>query len=343
MARSAAAVQRSVGGQLRHTRFGVFLVSGRFPGQEDAEVLLRTVRAAEAAEAAGFDDVWLAEHHFLPYGVCPSAITLAAHVLGCTERIDVGTAVSVLSTTHPVALAEQWSMLDAVSGGRLRLGVGRGGPWVDLEVFGTGIDRYERGFEESLDVLLSATASKVSADGEHFAFREVPLVPAPRRRPEIVVAAGGPKSDAVRLAAERGLPLLLGLHAGDDEKAATVAAYGAPAAHVSTVLCQVGASRLSAVEVVRKSLPGWLSDGLGAHVTVDGRPGPSRDPHEYTEQLCEIHPVGDPEYCMKTLETSLRRTGAAHVIMFVEASGTPEGTVENISRIGAEVLPALRA
>ncbi|WP_239154255.1 LLM class flavin-dependent oxidoreductase [Amycolatopsis sp. FDAARGOS 1241] len=305
-------------------------------------MLQRTVRAAEAAESAGFDDVWLAEHHFMPYGVCPSAITLAGHVLGRTRRIKLGTAVSVLSTSHPVALAEQWSLLDAVSGGRLRLGVGRGGPWQDLEVFGTGLDRYETGFEESLDLLLAAATGKAGANGDHFAFREVPLVPAPRRKPDVVVACGGPKSGAIRVAAKRDLPLLLGLHAGDEEKAATVKAYGQRADHVSTVVCQVGASRDDAVATVRKSLPGWLSTGLAAHVPVDDRPGPARDPHEYTEHLCAIHPVGDPAYCVATLETSLRRTGVAHVIMFVEASGTPEGTVENITRIGTEVLPALR-
>ncbi|MFC5099083.1 LLM class flavin-dependent oxidoreductase [Amycolatopsis plumensis] len=146
-------------------RFGVFLVSGRFPGQADGDVLRRSVRAAELAEEAGFDDVWFAEHHFMPYGVCPSAITLAAHVLGRTSRIGVGTAVSVLSTTHPVALAEQWAMLDAVSGGRLRLGLGRGGPWQDLEVFGTGLDRYETGFEEALDVFLRATTAASAPKG----------------------------------------------------------------------------------------------------------------------------------------------------------------------------------
>ncbi|GAA3535124.1 LLM class flavin-dependent oxidoreductase [Amycolatopsis ultiminotia] len=302
-------------------------------------MLRRTVRAAEAAEAAGFDDVWLAEHHFMPYGVCPSAITLAAHLLGRTERIDVATAVSVLSTTHPVALAEQWSMLDAVSGGRLRLGVGRGGPWQDLEVFGTGLSRYERGFAESLDLLLAATTGTVSAGGEQFAFREVPVTPAPRRRPRVVVACGSAGSGSVRLAADRGLPLLLGMHADDEGKAATVASYGAPAAHVSTVLCQVGEG---AADLVRRTLPGWLAPGLRAHVTVDGRPGPSRDPVQYTERLCAIHPVGPAGYCVETLETSLRRTGVSHVIMFVEASGTPEGTVENIARIGAEVLPALK-
>ncbi|WP_409184021.1 LLM class flavin-dependent oxidoreductase [Amycolatopsis sp. VS8301801F10] len=329
-------VQQRVGEQLR---FGVFLVSGRFPGQDDAAVLRRTVQAACAAEAAGFDDVWLAEHHFMPYGVCPSAITLAAHVLGRTSRIGVGTAVSVLSTTHPVALAEQWSMLDAVSDGRLRLGVGRGGPWQDLEVFGTGLPRYETGFAESLDLLLTAATGRVSAEGSHFAFREVPLRPVPQRSLNVVVACGGPASSAVRLAAERRLPLLLGLHADDAEKAATVAAYGAPAEHVSTVLCQVGDD---AGEVVRGALPGWLADGLAAHVPVDDRPGPSRDPREYTEKLCAIHPVGPVEHCVETLRTSLRRTGVSHVIMFVEASGTPEGTMANIARIGAEVLPALR-
>ncbi|WP_245633734.1 LLM class flavin-dependent oxidoreductase [Amycolatopsis jejuensis] len=330
-------VQQRVGGQL--IRFGVFLVSARFPGQDDADVLRRTVRAAEAAEAAGFDDVWLAEHHFMPYGVCPSAITLAAHVLGRTERIGVGTAVSVLSTTHPVALAEQWSMLDALSGGRLHLGVGRGGPWQDLEVFGTGLPRYESGFAESLGLFLTATTGRVSAAGEHFAFREVPLTPVPHRPPRVVVACGGPTSAAVRLAADRGLPMLLGLHADDSEKAATVAAYGKPAAHVSTVLCQVGDN---ATTLVRRTLPGWLKDGLGAHVTVDGRPGPSRDPGEYTERLCAIHPVGPAAHCVDTLATSLRRTGISHVIMFVEASGTTEGTVDNIARIGAEILPELR-
>ena len=321
-------------------RFGIFLVSGRFPGQADGDVLRRSVRAAELAERAGFDDVWFAEHHFVPYGVCPSAITLAAHVLGRTSRIGVGTAVSVLSTTHPVALAEQWSMLDAVSGGRLRLGVGRGGPWQDLEVLGTGLDRYETGFEESLDVFLRAASGRVSAAGRHFGFREVAVVPSPERRPDVVVAVGGPKSDAVRVAARRRLPMVLGLHADDTEKAATVEAYGSAAGHVSTVLCQVGAD---AADVVRAALPGWLKDGLGAHVTVDGRPGPARDPGEYTERLCAIHPVGDAGHCVRTLETSLRRTGVSHVLMLVEASGTPEGTYANIARIGTEVLPALRA
>ncbi|MCW6005833.1 LLM class flavin-dependent oxidoreductase, partial [Micromonospora sp. CPCC 205371] len=143
-----------------------------------------TVEYAVAAETAGFGGVWLAEHHFIEYGRCPSATALAGVVLGRTHRLEVGTAACVLSNRHPVALGEEAALLDTVSGGRFRLGVGRGGPWVDLEVFGTGLDRFERGFPESLDVLLewlSGTRS-VSADGEFFAFRDVAVVPRPSAR-----------------------------------------------------------------------------------------------------------------------------------------------------------------
>src|SRR6202008_1028948 len=137
-------------------RVGVFLLAARFPGQSDDEVLAATAQAAVAAERAGFDDVWLAEHHFMSYGICPSAVTLAGYMLGRTRRVGGGTGGSVLSACHPVALAEQAALLDQVSGGRFRLGVGRGGPWLELEVFGTGLERYERGFAEALDLLLGA-------------------------------------------------------------------------------------------------------------------------------------------------------------------------------------------
>jgi alkanesulfonate monooxygenase SsuD/methylene tetrahydromethanopterin reductase-like flavin-dependent oxidoreductase (luciferase family) len=140
-------------------RFGVFLLAAQFPGQDHTAVLDSTVAAAVAAEQAGFDDVWVAEHHFMSYGICPSAITLAGYLLGATRRIAIGTAVSVLSTQHPVALAEQAALLDQLSGGRFRLGVGRGGPWIDLKVFGTGLDHYQHGFAESLDLLLAALTS----------------------------------------------------------------------------------------------------------------------------------------------------------------------------------------
>jgi alkanesulfonate monooxygenase SsuD/methylene tetrahydromethanopterin reductase-like flavin-dependent oxidoreductase (luciferase family) len=301
---------------------------------------------------AGFHDAWVAEHHFMPYGVCPSAITFAAHAAGRTRRLTVGTAVSVLSTTHPVALAEQVALVDQLSGGRLHLCVGRGGPWVDLEVFGTGLDRYERGFAEGLDLLLRGlTEARVGAAGEHFAFREVPVVPRPRTRPHPPVTVACTSPATAEVAAVRGLPMLLGLHIGEHDKAEMVAHYAKAAraagrdpgavSHVAAVLAQVADDRHQARRELRASMPGWLAEGLAAHVPLGGYPQPDRDPVAYTDRLCRIHPVGSPRDCIDRIHAHTERTGIRHLIMLVEGTGDPARTLDNVHRLGTEVLPHL--
>ncbi|MGW5263296.1 LLM class flavin-dependent oxidoreductase [Microbispora sp. NPDC004025] len=324
-------------------RIGVFLVAAGFPGRAPGDVLRGTVEAIEAAEKAGFDDAWIAEHHFMSYGVCPSAVTLAAVALGRTSRITVGTAVSVLSAQHPVALAEQAAILHHVSDGRFRLGVGRGGPWLELEVFGTGTARFERGFPEALDLLCAAlNGGPVAADGEFFRFREVAMVPQARMSPVVACTSEG----TVRLAAERRLPMLLGLHIGDEERAEMISAYdacGAPsAAHVGAALGYVADTTEQAVREMRESLPRWLGPGLAGYVPVDGRPPPRRDIPEYVDLLCRIHPVGSAEHCVEKITTTAGRTGLRHLILMVEGAGDRRRTLENIARLGAEVLPAVR-
>src|SRR5690606_8299472 len=181
------------GGYDGGVRIGIFLLATRFPrppetsrraaaesapDSGDAAALTRPVEAAVAAQRARFDAASLAGHHVMPSEDLPSAALRPAHLLAVTRRVRVGTAVSVLSNRHPVALAEEAAMLALLSGGRFDRGVGRGGPWRDLEVFGTGLARYEHGFAESLDLLLAWLRSdRVGWSGEHFRFREVPVVP----------------------------------------------------------------------------------------------------------------------------------------------------------------------
>ncbi|MFD9910153.1 LLM class flavin-dependent oxidoreductase [Streptomyces sp. NPDC059063] len=356
-------------------RLGSFVLAAQFPGQGHGEALHRAVRSAEVAEEAGLDSVWLAEHHFVPYGTCPSATTLAALLLGRTRRIRVGTAVSVLPTAHPVALGEQAALLHLTSGGRFSLGVGRGGPWVDLEVFGSGIEAYEKGFPDALDLLLRWLSGepRVAGPGGRFAFRDVAVVPrpqealptqgprespapqgpsAPPHGPEVIVACTSPSS--IRLAAARGLPMLLGMHVGDEEKAEMVALWArharaagrtpdevARAAHVSAGVAQIADRRTEAAETLKKAMPGWLRQGLEAHVTVDGRVRAMRDPLAYTELLCRLHPVGTPQLCADRIAATSERTGITRFALLVEGSGDLTTTEENVRRLGAEVLPQL--
>ncbi|MBB4917137.1 LLM class flavin-dependent oxidoreductase [Streptosporangium saharense] len=356
-------------------RVGIFLVAAGFPGREPGQVLRDTVDAVVAAEEAGFDDAWIAEHHFMSYGVCPSAVTLAGVALGRTSRIGVGTAVSVLSARHPVELAEQAAILDQVSGGRFTLGVGRGGPWLELEVFGMGLPRFERGFPESLDLLCAALGQDtVSADGEFFRFREVPMVPAVRLRPVVACTSPG----TVALAAERGLPMLLGMHLDDEGRAGLLREYGDAhgaahggacgaahgdihgdihggvcgaahgdthgicGGHVAAVVGHVGDSTREAVAELRAAMPGWLGPGLAGYVPVDGRPTARRDVADYVDFLCRTHPVGSADLCVERIERTVARTGLSRLILMVEGAGSRERTLDTIRRLGAEVLPRIR-
>lgn len=336
-------------------KLGVFLLAGQFPGLTEAQALAGAVDSAVAAEQAGLDSAWFAEHHFITYGVCPSAVTLAANVLGRTSRITVGTGVCMLSNRHPVALAEETALRDHVSDGRFTLGVGRGGPWVDLEVFGTGLRRFEDGFAESLHLLLAALEDgRVAApDGsDFFRFREVPIVPRPATRPRPPVVVAATTQATAETAAARGLPLLLGLQADDEEKSELLARYAMVAAHhghdpgvvehVAAAVCHIADSRSEAEAELRAAMPAWIERGVGAYVSISPAPKPPRDPAGYVERLLRIHPIGTSEHCIERLRVTAERTGVRKVLLMVEGTGDPERTPETIRRIGAEVAPNLR-
>ena len=331
---------------------GVFLLAGQFPGMTQAQALGGAVDYALAAERAGLASAWVAEHHFISYGTCPSAIALAANLLGRTTRLQVGTAVCMLANRHPVALAEETALLDHLSGGRFHLGVGRGGPWVDLEVFGNGLDRYQHGLPESLDLLLAwLHHDRVAADGPTFRFREVAVVPRPatQPRPPLVVAATSPAT--VEVAAARGLPVLLGLHTGDDDKAALLRTWRQTAErhghnpdtteHIAAAIALVADTTAQAQAYLRAAMPAWLERGVGEYIPINGAPRQRRDPSAYVDHLLQIHPVGTPEHCAERLATTTEHTGIRRFVLMVEGTGDHARTLDTIARLAAEVAPRL--
>ena len=119
-------------------------------GRSEAEMINEQVNLMKHAEDMEFDSVWPGEHHFSEYGVCASpALTLAA-IARETSRIRLGTGVLVLPFYNPVRLAEEFAMLDCLSGGRVEFGVGRGYQPIEFAGFGVDQTRSMEIFSESL-------------------------------------------------------------------------------------------------------------------------------------------------------------------------------------------------
>jgi len=109
-------------------RYSVFSVNDHHPGEPRTvpELYRQVMRQAELAEALGYDTFFCAEHHFHEYGVVPDPAVMLAALAQRTKHIRLGTAISILTFHDPRRIAETYSMLDMMSGGRLVFGVGSG-------------------------------------------------------------------------------------------------------------------------------------------------------------------------------------------------------------------------
>jgi hypothetical protein len=107
------------------------------PGKRlaDAEVYRQEIAIADLAEPLGFDSIWSAEHHFDDYTMCPNVAQFLTYMAGRTRRAGLGSMVMVLPWHDPVRLAEEISVLDTLSDGRLILGVGRGLGRIEFQGF----------------------------------------------------------------------------------------------------------------------------------------------------------------------------------------------------------------
>ncbi|MCW2498198.1 LLM class flavin-dependent oxidoreductase [Jatrophihabitans sp.] len=114
-----------------------------------------------AADELGFDVGWVAQHHVsLGGGGLSSPWTFLAHAAARTTRIRLGTAITILPLEHPVRLAEDVSVVDTLSGGRVEIGVGSGASEVEYAAFGRDAARKRELTSEGLAVLRAALANE---------------------------------------------------------------------------------------------------------------------------------------------------------------------------------------
>src|SRR3989454_11120088 len=191
--------------------FGTFLLMQSPSARTSQEIYSRGVEVAQAAEALGFRNVWLAEHHFSTYGYLSRPAQLATYIAAKTTRLRVGTAVIVVPLHHPLVIAEEIATLDLLSSGRLDVGLGRGYQPYEFERFGLELEGGRARWEESIDIILKAFSGQpFSYDGKLFKIPETTVFPQPLQqpRPPIWITAQSPES--VEAAVRRGFNVLTG-------------------------------------------------------------------------------------------------------------------------------------
>ncbi|MCO1654079.1 LLM class flavin-dependent oxidoreductase [Pseudonocardia humida] len=161
---------------------GINLGFGKLdPSLSDQQTYAGEVEVALAAERLGYDAVWVVEHHFSDYSLCPDNLLLLAHLAGRTSRIRLGTAAVILPWNDPLRVAEKALMLDTLSGGRLLLGFGRGLSRTEYEPFRIPLDETRDRFDEAAPMIFEALETGfISGDGPFYPQPRTELRPRPR-------------------------------------------------------------------------------------------------------------------------------------------------------------------
>lgn len=134
--------------------FGIFnLLQHRDRSKPPQEVIAEALEHVQLAETLGFSRAWFAEHHFSNYSLCPSPLIFCNQVAATTKTIRIGCAVLILPLHAPARVVAEIALVDALSGGRLDVGVGSGYQHYEFERLGADITQNKAVFNEMLDMI----------------------------------------------------------------------------------------------------------------------------------------------------------------------------------------------
>jgi alkanesulfonate monooxygenase SsuD/methylene tetrahydromethanopterin reductase-like flavin-dependent oxidoreductase (luciferase family) len=176
----------------------------------DAEVWAEELDMALQAESVGFESIWSVEHHFTDYTMCPDPVQFLTYLAGRTERVQLGTGVIVLPWHDPMRVAEQVTLLDNLSGGRLILGIGRGLARVEYEGFGVDMNTSREKFVEMSECILTGLErGYLEYDGEFIKQARRAIRPTPQHSFIGRTYAAAVSPDSMPIMARLGIGLLV--------------------------------------------------------------------------------------------------------------------------------------
>ncbi len=339
--------------------FGSFnLINRRVPGQAVPQLLHETVQQIQAAEQARFGTAWIAEHHFSNYALTPSPLMMIAHLAAVTTRIKLGTAVVLACLYEPARLLGEIGYADALSDGRLILGVGSGYQVHELARFGVTLDQSREMTEEMLDIIERGFANgEVEFSGKHFKLPRTHVSLMPVQAGGVPIWLAGNSQPSIALAARRGYPLFASGFGRDVASLKEVRrgaeevwrgeGKGIDTLKFSTLrYCFVTNDKTEARTFaenaryqVRQSH--YLRRGQ-MHLPGAFLPEESFEGEMSPEELMAWNPIGDAEMVAEKLAAEIEAVTPHHMGLYMTMGATPhKSAMRSIERFGADVLPLL--
>lgn len=289
--------------------------------QSSADAIAASLSLARLADRLGYERYWIAEHHNMPAVAATSPPVLIAMLASATERIRVGSGAMLLPNHAPMAIAEEFALLEAAFPGRIDLGVGRAAGTDPVTSRALGA---KTASVDDLLAFLDANGARVSVGGHRQVLRATPDAASV---PPVWLL--GASEGSARTAAEAGLPYVFGHHLGIGGTARALRAYRSafqPSAGLAEprTLLPVRASVAETYdEAYRAALP-WLLVMLGLQSGRPQAPVPVIEEAEKVElspadqgiidAMAEQHVIGSPEQARAQIET-LAATYAVDEVM----------------------------
>ncbi len=309
-------------------------------------VYVEMLRQVDFVEQAGFDSIWVTEHHFTDDGYLGAVMPALAAIASRTSRVTVGSYVLLVPFYHPLRLAEDAATVDVMSGGRLRLGVGLG--YRDEEFKGFGVPRGERLGRtlESIEILKRAwTGERFSYEGKFFKFEDVRVLPRPLSQPHPELLWGGMTSKAIERGARLGLSFACNLGRREIQLYRdALKRYGKDPSRFNVVGNRIvyiadnpdqAWSDIEQAALYQASLYGkWLSAASGpdqSWVWPDA------------DRLKQTAIIGSAEQVRQRLQRLVQAAEMTELIIAMQLPGlNPAKTMRSLEKFAADVLPYLR-
>ncbi|WP_424812827.1 LLM class flavin-dependent oxidoreductase [Roseococcus sp. YIM B11640] len=313
-----------------------------------AQVIRNIVEEAVLADSIGIDFFGVGEHHREDFAVSSPEMVLAT-IAGRTQRIRLGSAVTVLSSDEPVRVFQRFATLDATSNGRAEVILGRGSFTESFPLFGFELDQYQQLFEEKLDLFTKLLPQQpVTWNGmTRAALKDQRVFPTVEKPPlRTWIGVGGSPESVVR-AARYGLPLMLAIIGGDPRRFAPYAdLYREACTKLGQQLREIGMHSPGYVaetdERAREELwPDYkvMRDRIGAE---RGWPPMTRAEFDQEADRGSLY-VGSPETVARKIAASVKALGVQRFQLKYSAGGlSHEKLMRGIELYGTKVVPMVR-